>query len=306
MHNPAESFELNGVPGPVVIAEKEGQEIEDVRQDSVREVRGTLYRGVSHGVRLPRSGECSSPPIDTEAEIVWFLQNAPLRDVLKAYPNLTIEHVRYLMKKYGITIDSFPAEAEPARKPRPEPEPKPKEPKQARKLIQDDLDRMHSLLMDRRFGYEEIGRRIGTTGQMVRYYAAKWGLTSLRQKGHEALPEPKPPQVIVPQPKPAPAPVIEPEPEPAPVVEPGPKPERLAVHVPLGIVIEDNVPLPDRCRWQFLNDMKPGQSAFVPESYASTHAVKKRIYGEGVKGSKFATQSETKHGVAGVRVWKLQ
>ena len=56
-HNPAESFELNGVPGPVVIAEKEGQEIEDVRQDSVQEIRDTLYRGVSHAVRLPNSGE---------------------------------------------------------------------------------------------------------------------------------------------------------------------------------------------------------------------------------------------------------
>jgi hypothetical protein len=301
MHNPAESFELNGVPGPVVIAEREGQEIEDVRQDSVREIRGTLYRGVSHGVRLPNSGERCSPPINSEEEAAFFLKEGlPWEEVRRCY-GYPVEAMRYIVKKYNIPMPK--PEPEPKPESNPEPEPKPCGKK---RLMPEELEKVRVLLMDRTLSYDDIGSRVGVNGMSVRYHAAKWGLTSLRQKGHEALPEPKLPQAIVPQPEPAPAPVIEWEPEPTPIVEPGPKPEPLAVYVPLGIVIEDNVPLPDCYRWQFLNDMKPGQSAFVPESFASTHAVKKHIYGDRVKGSRFATQSETKGGVAGVRVWKLQ
>jgi hypothetical protein len=288
-HNPAESFELNGVPGPVVIAEKEGQEIEDVRQGSVREIRGALYRGVSHGVRLPNSGERSSPPINSEEEAACFLkQGFPWEEVRRSY-GYSVEAMRYITKKYNIRAPK----SEPEPKPESGPEPEPKASGRKR-LKPETLDRVRVLLMDLTLSYDDIGTRVGVNGMAVRYHATKWGLTSLRQNRHEALPEPKLTQVVVPQPQPAPAPAIEPEAEPMPVVDPGPEPDPLAVYVPLGIVIEDNVPLPDRYRWQFLNDMQPGQSAFVPESFAGMDAVRRRIYGDRVKASKFACRGRCK------------
>jgi hypothetical protein len=79
------------------------------------------------------------------------------------------------------------------------------------------------------------------------------------------------------------------------------------------MVVEDGIPLPPRNRaaespkyHRFLS-LKPGQSAFVPESFAKIDNLCTSIGKMGKRqGMKFAYRREVKDGVKGTRVWRVK